>query len=282
MGTSVQPPVPPAAPARADVMLEDIEKDLKAQEAQDKKNQEAAAAKEKADAEAAARRAAEASSADPKIKALEEALRISEEGRRRTEDTLRTAGLAAPKKVEEPELTEEQLAELFQKEPIKAIGYMQAKATKAVEENISRRLDPLISGGATGARELTRSKYPDEFQLFDKEISAMLDNPAISKSAMNQPKAWEDLIFYIRGQPGNMEKLIELKAGKEREKAADGARSAQAASAGTHTRSDVRPPVVSVGADLDDTEREIARTINSDLDPEEAYAEYKKWRGVAR
>lgn len=282
MGTSVQPPVPPAAPARADVMLEDIEKDLKAQEAQDKKNQEAAAAKEKADAEAAARRAAEASSADPRIKALEEALRISEEGRRRTEDTLRTAGLAAPKKVEEPELTEEQLAELFQKEPIKAIGYMQAKATKAVEENISRRLDPLISGGATGARELTRSKYPDEFRLFDKEISAMLDNPAISKSAMNQPKAWEDLIFYIRGQPGNMEKLIELKAGKEREKAADGARSAQAASAGTHTRSDVRPPVVSVGADLDDTEREIARTINSDLDPEEAYAEYKKWRGVAR
>lgn len=282
MGTNVQPQVPPAAPARADVMLEDIEKDLKIQEEQEKRDKEAADAKAKADAEAAARRAAEAGSVDPRVKALEEALRISEEGRRRTEDTLRTAGLATQRKAEEPELTEEQLAELFQKEPIKAIAYMQTKANKAIEDNIAKRLDPLISGGATGARELTRAKYPDEFQLFEKEISAMLDNPAISKSAMNQPKAWEDLIFYVRGQPGNMEKLIELRTGRERGKAADDARTAQAAAAGAHTRSDVRPPVMSVGADLDDTEREIARTINAGLDPEEAYAEYKKWRGVAK
>lgn len=283
MGTSVQPGAAGAPPLREDVMLEDVERDMKAQEAADKVAKDAADAKARADLEAKARAdAAAAAPPDPRVRALEEALRISEEGRRRQEETLRSITPGGKKVEETPELTREQLAELFQKEPLAAIEYLQANAMKKLDESISRRLEPLVSGGATSAREMAKSKYPEEFTVLGPEIQAMLDDPRISKSAMNNIQAWDDLIAFIRGKPGNFEKLVEHRASKERGKAADDARAREAAAAGTHTRSDVRPPAPVVSGDLDDTEREIARTIHPDLAPEEAYTEYKRWRGVAR
>lgn len=284
MGASVNPGAAGAPPLRGDVMLDEIEKQMKEQEAADKVASDAAEAKAKADLEAKARAdAAAAAPPDPRVKALEEALRISEEGRRRQEETLRSITPGAGKKTDEtPELTREQLAELFEKEPLAAIEYLQTNAMKKLDESISRRLEPLVSGGATSAREMAKSKYPEEFIVLGPEIQAMLDDPRISKSAMNNIQAWDDLIAFIRGKPGNFEKLVEHRASKERGKAADDARAREAAAAGTHTRSDVRPPAPVVSGDLDDTEREIARTIHPDLTPEEAYTEYKRWRGVAK
>src|SRR5438309_82699 len=119
MGTSAQPSATPGTPGREDVLLDDIEKNLKEQEDQEKKTKEAADAKAKADLEAKAR--ADATAAlppDPRVKALEEALRISEEGRKRTEETMRSIGATTEKKVDEPELTKEQLADLMQKDPL--------------------------------------------------------------------------------------------------------------------------------------------------------------------
>jgi len=262
-------------------MLDDIEKNLKAQADKEKKDKEAIEAKAKADLEAKARAEAQAAAPpDAAAAALREALRISEESRKRTEDLLRS--VAGKKEEPVQEMTSEQWNELYQKDPLAAIEYKQAKAMKTLEENIARRLEPLISGGATSAREMARSKYPDEFAALGPEIERMLSDPRVNKNAMGQLQAWEDLIFYVRGQPGNTEKLVEFKTTRDREKSAAAAQAAQAASAGTHTRSDVRPPPTTGSNALDATEQEIARAIFSDKDPEEAYAAYTAYRGVGR
>ena len=270
-----------AAPGREDVMLEDIGRGLKAQEDEAKRKADEAEAARKAAAEAKARADATAAlPVDPKVTALQEALRISEEARKRTEETLRSIGTATQTKKEEKELTEEELNELYQKNPLQAISIMTAKAVKLSEENISRRLEPLIHGGATNAKILAQSKYPDEFALFPSEIAQLEEKYS---GGMSNPGAYDDLIAFIRGRPGNFEKLVEHITKKADEKKAEEARQREQSGAGSHTRSDLRPPPpANEDYKLDDTEKEIARTILSDLEPEDAYKEYAKYRGVGR
>lgn len=281
MGASAQPQAPPAGPGREDVMLDDIQKNLDAQKVADKKAADEAEAKAKARLEAEARAAAAAAAPpDAAANALREALRISEESRKRTEDLLRS--VAGKKEEPPPEMTREQLNELYSKDPLAAIEMMVTKSNKVLMDNVAQRLEPLVSGGATSAKEMARSKYPDEFQALGSEIEKMLGDPRVNKSAMGQLQAWEDLIFYVRGQPGNIEKLIEFRASRDKEKNAKVAQDAQAAAAGAHARSDVRPPPPTGGNALDATEQEIARAIFADKDPDEAYAAYTAYRGVGR
>lgn len=268
-----------APPLREDMVLDDVEKNLAAQKATADAAAADAAARTTAERDAKARADALAAQGDdPRVKALQEALRISEEGRLRTE-----AMRAAPAVVDAgpAKLTEEQLAKLYEENPLKAIAYMQEQANRVLLENVSARLEPLVSGGATSAREMAKAKYPDEFALFGGDIQKMLDDPRVSKSSMNNVQAWDDLISFIRGQPANFEKLIDHRAAKTRSADAGTAQAAQAAAAGAHTRSDVRPPAPTGNGTLDAIEMEIARALAPDKDPEQAYADYRQWKGVA-
>lgn len=263
------------------MVLDDVERSIAAQKVAGDAAAADAAARATAERDAKARvEALAAQGDDPRVKALQEALRISEEGRLRQEGMLRTrseaAAPAGPAK-----LTKEQLAKLYEDSPLEAIAYMQEQANQTLLDNVSARLEPLVAGGATSAREMARVKYPDEFVLFGPDIQKMLDDPRVSKSSMNNVQAWDDLMSYIRGQPANFEKLVEHRAAKTRNADAGAAQAAQAAAAGAHTRSDVRPPPASGGAVLDATEMEIARALAPDKDPEQAYADYKTWKGVA-
>ncbi len=172
------------------------------------------------------------------------------------------------------------MEDLYKESPLKAILYLTTKSSKLTEENISKRLDPLIHGGATNARVLAQSRYPDEFALFPNEIATLEQKYGEN---MGNPGAYDDLISYVRGRTGNFEKLVEHRTKKADEKKAEEARQREQSGAGSHTRSDLRPPPPA-GEDykLDDTEKEIARTILSDLEPEDAYKEYAKYRGVGR
>jgi len=251
VGATATPEKSEQQPVRVDVMLDDVGDALKAEE-QRQKDEADAAKKKKEREEAAAER-----DADPRVKALEQALRISEESRKRTEQ------FAAPpqEKKEEPppkELTREELNELHKTDPLAAIEYMQAKAIRTAEENLARRLGPLSAGAATSARQLAMQKYPDEFQVL----------------AMGNAKAWDDLISYVRGKPGNFEKMLDHRDSKRRDADATAAREREAASAGVHTRSEVRSPPPAKGSTLDATEKEIAKAMGM------TDADYTKWRNI--
>lgn len=269
MTAAVKPEAGAQQPLRVDITLDEMEAGLKLQETE-------AEAKKKAD-DAAAAAAAAQPPADPRVKALEEALRISEESRRRVAEmqaSLQTqapsAAPAAPK-----ELTREELNKLYTDNPIEAIEYLQARQARIVEENVTKRLQPLMAGNATTAREQARLRYPDEFKLFEKEFDSVID--AIpDKSAMGSLKAWDDLIAWVRGKPGNFEKLVQLHDEQNRAKAAEDARTAQVAAAGASVRSEIRAPAPAGNKALDATEMEIIKTLG--MTPED----YIKWRGVAQ
>lgn len=258
---------------RVDVMLDDIDKSLKKQAEDDKAAAAEAEAKKKAELEAKARQEALAAAGDdPRIKALQEALRISEEARQR-----QAASLAPEPKVEEHKrLSREELNELYQRDPLAAIAAMQEESIRTVSENLEKRLSPLVSGGAQNARQAAKARHPDAFELFGREIDEYVE-ALPDKTVLNNPRAWDDLVSYIQGQPGNIDKIVT----KRQEKKAEEARLAQAASAGAHTKSEMRAPAGTSKDTLDETEKEIARALNPGLTPEEAYAEYNKWRRVA-
>lgn len=284
MGTSAKEDTTPAAaaPLREDVFLDDIAKQQEKEKAAEKQATIEAEAAAKVAAERKAREAAGAQADDAQVTGLREALRISEEARRRTEERLLSVNAtpAAPAKPAEEVLTEEQVGELYRTDPVKAIAYLTQRSARITEENVNKRLDALTAGSAVAAKQTAMGKYPDEFKLFANEIEAITKDPRVSN--LNHPSAWDDMIYYVRGQPGNLEKLIQFRVDKEKEKSAGAARETQAASAGAHTKSDIRPPAASGDGELDATERQIAEAIHSDLDPAEAHKAYKSWKGTAR
>lgn len=215
-------------------------------------------------------------------KGLSDSLRLSEQRRTELEQAQRNQPVAqsvveAPK--EEPELTREQLAELHQKDPLAAIEYMQARSDKRAAENLEKRIGGLASGAAGTAEANARAKYADEFELFGPQIKAALDSGLVKKEAMAQPQAWDDLISWIRGKPENIDKLFDYRVNKGKRKEAQ---EEQVATSGTTMRSTVRAPVQQshAGGEMDDLKKEIARNLFPDLEPEKAYAEYRKWEKV--
>lgn len=263
-------------PLRVDVTLDEIEKGAKAADV------EAATQKAADDAKKAAEAAAQP---DPKVTALTEALRLSEESRRRLEADLGTR--AAPAALVEPakakEYTAEELDKLYQEKPLEAIAYLTQRAASTVEENISRRLSPLVAGSASSAEAMARAKYPDEFVLFGDQLKTFVAN-AKDPAVFSVPKNWDDLISWMRGKSENFDMLIAHRAKREKDKATIDAQAAQAALAGAHVRSDTRSATPKSEGGLDETERAIVKELarSGVLTGDDPEAEYRKWRSVGR
>lgn len=218
-------------------------------------------------------------------KGLSDSLRVSEQRRQDVERAALTARQPVPEQKPpepEPELSDEQVAELFDKKPLEAVKYLSARAAKTAEDNLNKRLGGLVSGGASAAEQSARTKYPDEFELFDDQIKAALNSGMVKKEAMTQPEAWDDLIAWIRGKTGNMEKLFDHRVAKASKGKQTDAQAAQAAAAGPVIRTTVGGSSGgSAAGELDDTMKEIARNLFPDMAPADAYKEYDKWRRVA-
>src|SRR6266566_1365278 len=249
---------------REEVYLEDVDKTLKAQQASDKAAADEAELKKKADAEAKARAEAQAALPDdPRIKALSEALRISEEARQRQKALADQISALPPAEVTK-EPTAEELKKLWDENPLAAIDAMLDKREKVLTRNIDARLGGLAASTASSARDAAERKYPDEFKILAKEIDdtiAELKNPNLSTM-----KNWDDFIAYVRGK--NFDKVVKAREDRLKEEAATAARTTQVAAAGAHAGSQIRPPATTVTGDLDDTEKEIARALNPGLSPD--------------
>lgn len=215
-------------------------------------------------------------------RALAQALRISEESRKNAEALAQlaaksnTAPAAAAAPVPEPvqEMPAEELAQLMQTDPVKAVQVIQEQTARKVDAQVRARLGPLASGASGLAEATVRQKYPDEFALFNDEIQKYVSSLP-NKEVLSNPQAWDDLISYVRGRPGNFEKLFDHRAAKSRTVDAEAARAREAASVGfTGRPANTQMPKVR-GRPLDSTEREIARELNlSDED-------YIHWRDLA-
>jgi len=206
--------------------------------------------------------------------ALADALKTSERARTQADQMATLAARTAPQAPEtpkeEPPLTREQLAELHQTDPLKAIEYMQAQAIKAAASNFEARLGSLAQSSAASAEAQARVKYADEFQVLGPEISAMIQQIPNAAQVLTSAEAWDRVIGLVRGTSGNFEKIIQHRTGKS----LDTARAAQVAEAGPSITSAVRAPAATPAGSLDATQKEIAQKLGI------TEAEYLQWSKV--
>lgn len=222
---------------------------------------------------------------DAATSAFEAALRISEDARQRAEAALRAVPAPAPV-INQPAppdaiemLTDEQLAKIIEeKGPVAGARAIQAQLIKLQNRHLDERLAGIHGAGTQAAENAARAKYPVEFELFGDEIKSIVAG-APDKSALANQANWDNMIAYVRGKEGNIQKYTEKLSKGASDKAAETAREQQRGSAGVHAA-----PAASTGASatpgpdgyygLDATQREIADKMGR------TYADYAKWSKV--
>lgn len=209
---------------------------------------------------------------------LREALLVSERARTQSDQmaALASRPVAAPveQPKHEPELTDEQLAELHSTDPLKAIRYLRDQGIREASKNLESRMGSLFTSTAAGAEREARTKYKAEYEVLGSEISAMVAQIPNASSVLTTPEAFDNLIAIVRGRPGNFEKMTQHYAVKAGAPTLDTARATQVADAGVTLASSMRTPIAaSVGA-LDATQLEIANKLG--LTPQE----YLNWSKV--
>ena len=213
-----------------------------------------------------------------RVKALTAALQVSEQARLTAENVVKVATAQAPRAPEpEPEpaeMNDEQLRQLHEENPLEAIRVMNAQAIRRAERNLEVRLSPLMAGSASSAEQFARGKYAEEFALFGDQISDVVAKMPNSKTVMSNPAAWDDVISFVRGRPGNIERLIEQKIAKTTAPRQQVAQQQQVESVGFSGTEARARPIPKNAAQLDATQKEIAEKLNMTLE------EYVKWANV--
>lgn len=213
-------------------------------------------------------------------KALAESLKLSERSRTQAEQMAAMATRSAPAPVAapaapaEPELTDEQLAELHSTDPLRAIRYMQQQAINAASKNLEARIGNLFTSSAAVAETTAREKFKAEFEVLGPEISAMAKQIPNAEQVLTTPEAWERLISLVRGTPGNFEKVQQYYVSKATGRTLESARQQQQEDAGVSMVSSVRAPGPSIGVELDPIQKEIAGKLGL------SEADYIKWSKV--
>lgn len=216
-------------------------------------------------------------------KALENALKASEQARQEAMLLAQTAAdrrqepQAPPAPAPEPEITDEQVAEAFQEDPAKGVALlrkMQEQAVNRAAEHFGKRLEPLISGSSSAAEAEARRKYPDEFELYKKEIEDVLKQIP-NKQVMSNQQSWDDMIAYVRGKdPMRLFNHLNAKESKAHETAAQTAERAsvgfQGSSAGAQRSPQGKGSVV-----MDETTKEICKVLGMS---EEDYVTWSRVR----
>ena len=179
-------------------------------------------------------------------------------------------------------LTKEQLAELFEKDPIGAVAYMQDIAIKDAAGQFERRFAPLAAGSASVAETAARDRFKDEFELFGGEIKAITD-ALPDKSVLANPEGWKNIVAFVRGKDGNFEKLIAHKGKSAAEAAAIAARAEQDRGAGASMTGVVTGAGGGGGGSTDTstyglTKEELSHADKQNLTPKE-YAFWKNQGG---
>lgn len=210
--------------------------------------------------------------------AWQAALRISEEARTRAEAALRPAPVVQQQQVDPIEvMTDDQIQQLIdEKGQVAAMRAIQQQTFRIAEKHMETRLGGMAGAAATTAEASARSKYATEFELFGDQIKDQIAQIP-NKEALGNPENWDNLIAYIRGKEGNIQKYVEKLGSAGKEVAANGAREQQKELAGVHTpvNGGKTVTVSEVGPHgLDKLELEIADKLG--MEP----ADYAKWKAV--
>lgn len=211
---------------------------------------------------------------------MEAALKASEQARLTAELTAKTALSTQDRPVLEPvveepkEMSDEELAELHQTDPLKAMRVLADRSERRVTKNLESRLSFVTKGSSATAEHAARAAYPEEFELFKDDIQQIIKTIPNASAVMSNPQAWDDLMAVVRGKKGNFERMIEKRIAGNGGKTRETAQSEETTQMGFTEQTQVRRPAAKTVDQLDATQLEIADKLN--LTPQE----YIKWSKV--
>lgn len=194
------------------------------------------------------------------LEANKRALQISEDarvnGRREPQNN------APPAPPQPQRMSREQIQELMAQDPVEAMEIMTRYAREDAEAHIERRLQGLQQGTLSAAEHQARQKFGVEFELFGDDIKKFVDSLP-DKSALNSQQGWEDVVAYVRGRNGNIQRYIDRVTSKP-DAAAEARRTQEANSGMTFTGRTPAPVSNGNGGpgsaiELDDVQRQIAK-----------------------
>ena len=192
----------------------------------------------------------------------------------------RPAPVAAPIVEAPKELTREELKALYDEDPLRAIEVIEEQAQRRVNAHIEARLAPLTSGTMNAAENWAREEFPDEFELFGKDIKSLIDGVP-NKAVFTSKEGWQDAIAYVRGKKDNFEKLVSHRQEKADKTARDESRGRQRDSAGFSGRSSSGRGTPAgndkeIGDKMGDDQRRIAQSF-IDAGTFKNFGEYNEW-----
>lgn len=217
------------------------------------------------------------------VKRLEEALRMSEQGRQQALIMAQTASQrpvqVAPEARQpepEPQITAEMVAEAFAEDQGKGILLMQKMNEQTVAryaQQFQTRIEPLLSGTMSAVEAEARRKYPDEFSIYEDEIKTTLGQVK-NKSVMSDLSSWDDLVAYVRGK--DPMKLFKHYQEKERATQQQAAHEEQRQVAGISMSGGRTPTPQGSRVVMDEYTREICKVLQIS---EEDYLTWSKVGG---
>lgn len=207
------------------------------------------------------------------VKGLEKSLRISEEARAAQPKIEEPVAPPPPEPVAPPTPTVEQVREWMEKDPVATTAYLMQLAQQQAEARFEKRIAPLVGGAANSAETVAKERYKVEFELFGPQIRELVGKVP-DRSALSNPGAWDDLISYVRGRPGNIEKYIERVNATREEPALHQIRQTQPQPPNLTSTRRAPAPSPQGGGELDPIKREIAKNLGM------SEADYLKWSKV--
>ena len=178
--------------------------------------------------------------------------------------------------VEQPkEISDEEIQQMYEEQPLRAIEAMNQRAIQRAERNLEVRLGPLINGSAAQVEQSVRAKYADEFALFGDEITQVASGIPNRQAVLSNPAAWDDLVALVRGRENNFNRLLQHKASKTTQVSRQQAQLEQVAGVGFSDNSGGRGRAPTSVAGLDPIQKEIAEKMG--LTPDD----YVKWSKIS-
>jgi hypothetical protein len=112
-----------------------------------------------------------------------------------------------PPPADEPEISEDDLAQLMQDDPVKAAKLISDQAIKKAAAQYDERIASLSFGAASVAEQAAKAEFATEFELFGDDIEDMIKQIPGGRQALTSSKNWNDLVSLIRGRTHNIKKL---------------------------------------------------------------------------
>jgi len=143
-------------------------------------------------------------------------------------EQLRNAPAPPPAPTGPAPMTEQELRQLHDEDPVRASAVLASRIVDARAQNLDARMSTMIAASTAIVESQVQARFAEDFADYGDEIRQMMQQ--VSPELRLEPANWEKVIRMVRG--AHLDEIIEKRTKAATQKAAEDARQAQSRSAG--------------------------------------------------